>query len=102
MIAEISIANHPDQELSVRFSDQDVRLKILFNPSANRWTMDIWIDGVLRLAGRKLLASIDIIEPYDLGIGHIYVVDTRMQKQQPERYNFPAGDVRLIWSDEPL
>lgn len=102
MNTEIPVLDHPDQEFHVRSGDKDIKIKLLFNPSSNRWTFDLWINEKLMLAGRKLVAGIDLIAPYSFNIGHLYVIDTRANNNEPSRYNLPRGDVRLIHSDVDL
>lgn len=102
MITEIEVLDHPDQEFLIRLGNKDIRIKLLFNPSSNRWTMDIWINENLALCGRKIITGIDIIARYELEIGHIYAIDTRASPAQPERYSFTSGDVRLVHSDKEL
>jgi hypothetical protein len=96
---EITVIDAPWQRLDTYLSDTAVALELQWNETANRWSMSLEIEGVMRLQGRRLVPGVDLIAPYNLGIGSLYLVDWDAKGGSPGRDALPAGQFRLIHDD---
>lgn len=77
MILELPISSDPAQSFVTQLGDTKFRFEIKFNDRSSVWTMDL-IDEVTKeplLYSIPLVLGLDLLEPYNLGIGHLLVVD---------------------------
>lgn len=95
MATLISVIDAPSQELSVTIGNTRLRLRLNYSYMQDRWTMDIFKETTLLLAGRKLLGGFDLVRSFGFGIGAFIIVDERPNRQEPNRVNFPSGSVKL-------
>lgn len=96
---ELLIADAADQEFTTILSDQRCTFRLRYNPTADRWTFDLAIGDDLKLLGRRIVTDIDLIAPFDLGIGALVALDVEGRGNLPDRKNLPARKVRLYSLD---
>lgn len=95
MATLISVIDAPSQELSVTIDNTRLRLRLNYSYQQDRWVMDVYRETELLLAGRKLLNGFNLVRSFGFGVGAFVVVDERPTKQDPNRINFPQGQVKL-------
>ncbi|WP_019997243.1 phage baseplate plug family protein [Aureimonas ureilytica] len=91
---QILITDAPDQRLSVVMNGQRCTLRMRFNTLADRWFLDLAIDDAPIITGRKMVLNIDLLEPFDLGLGSLFLA-AEVEGAQPGRFELPDGSVRL-------
>jgi hypothetical protein len=96
---EITVIDAPWQRLETYLSDTAVSIELFWNTSLERWAMSLAIAGVTVLQGRRLVTGVDLLGPYQFGIGRLFVVDWAGQGGQPGRATLPGGQFRLIQDD---
>lgn len=96
---EIPVINAPWQRLETYLSDTAVSIELLWNGYSERWSMAMFVQGVEKLRGRRLVTGVDLIAPYQLGIGRLFLVDWEGKGASPGRAELPAGVFRLIHDD---
>lgn len=97
---EIPVINAPWQRMETYLGDAAVSLELFWNAYLERWSLSLAVAGVTKLQGRRLVTGVDILAPYQLGIGRLFLVDWAAQGGQPGRAELPAGQFRLIHDDE--
>lgn len=96
---ELSVTDQADQQFSAALSGRRVTLRLRFNHTSSRWNLDLAIDDVPILHGRRVVTGRNLLAAFDFGIGVIFsapVVDGAV----PDRLNLPAGNVRLYHCDD--
>lgn len=91
---EFNIADMPDQKLSVTLNNQRVTLRLRYNPSSDRWTLDLALDDLPIMHGRRIVLDVDLIEQLNLDIGHLFAVAV-VPGAMPDRQQLVNGNVRL-------
>lgn len=91
---EFSISDEADQQFSSVLDNRRVTIRLRFNVSTDRWNMDLSIDDQPVLTGRRIVTGIDLIAPFNLGIGAIFALPENAGAK-PDRNNLPRGIVRL-------
>lgn len=99
---QFTIIDAADQQFSTILNNRRVTFRIRYNVTTDRWSMDLSIDDLPILHGIRLVAGVDILAPFNLGIGHIYLLATSAGID-PDRDGLPSGLVRMYWlSDEEV
>lgn len=96
---EIPIIDAADQKMAVSLGGRRVSLRLRYNVSADRWTLDLSIDDVPILNGRKIVTGVDLLAPFKLGIGLLFA-DAGGKNIMPGRNELPRGMVRLYHATE--
>lgn len=96
---EIPVISDPSQRLSTSLSGRRVDLTFNYNSWADRWCFDLEIDGAQVLAGRRIVNGVDLIEPFNFGIGKIIAAPWGESEAEPGRNELPSGAVRLFHYD---
>ena len=73
----IPLTNQTHQVFSVDLEGQIYRLTVEWNERLQLWSMNISDnDGIVLIYGIALVKGTEILEPYNLGVGGIVMVDT--------------------------
>lgn len=91
---EIKVINEPKQKFSLLLNNRRVTFELWYNSALDRWMFDVSIDGAPVLAGRKIVTGIDLIKPFNFGIGAIFAM-VETQGGEANRNGLPNGLVRL-------
>lgn len=93
---EIPVADAPDQEFSVVLSNRRVTFRLRYAPFNERWSLDLSLDDVPVLHGRRIVTGIDLLAGFDFGIGHLIAMPSQDGANDPPgRTQLPSGVVRL-------
>jgi hypothetical protein len=91
-----SIIDAPRQTFSVVLNQRRCTLTINYNVTTKRWNLDLGIDGVLVMHGRRIVSMIDLLQPFEeFGIGAIFVFDPEGKNLVPDYDNLVSGRVLL-------
>lgn len=95
---EFKIINEPKQKFSVLLNRRRVTFTLWYNQSSDRWSFDLALDNEPVLHGRRIVTGVDLLGPYNLGIGIIFAFsDTGVI---PNRDNLPTGLVKLYHTNQ--
>lgn len=89
-----SIVDSADQQFGAILNNRRVTIRLRWNLTSGYWSMDLAIDDLPVLHGRRIVTGTDLLAPYDFGIGAIFAVAI-VPGARPGRTELPAGDVRL-------
>lgn len=89
-----TIVDAPDQTFGTIINNRRVTIRLRWNLLSERWSFDLSIDDLPVLTGRRIVTGIDLLAPFDFGIGAIFAL-AAVPGAQPGRNELPAGDVRL-------
>ncbi len=98
-VYEITVIDAPWQRLETYLNDTAVAIELFWNETTARWSMTLEIEGVTVLTGKGLVTGVDLLAPYQFGIGSLYVVDWEGLGGSPGRDALPSGQFRLIHDD---
>lgn len=87
-----NITNHPDQQFGVIINNRRVTVRLRYSAVTNRWSFDLSLDDVPVLYGRRIVTGIDLIAPFDFGIGMLFS-GGNTDAIVPDRNTLPAGEV---------
>ncbi len=96
---EFSIIDEADQQFATVLDGRRVTIRLRYNVTTDRWNMDLSIDDQPVLTGRRVVTGIDLIEPFNFGIGAIFALPEKAG-EVPDRNNLPRGIVRLYHASE--
>ena len=91
---QFSIIDAPDQQFAVILNNRRVTIRLRYNSTTDRWSMNLAIDDLPVLYGVRIVTGVDLLEPFNLGIGCIFALATNAG-QNPDREGLPSGRVRL-------
>ena len=94
-----TIVDAADQQFGTIINNRRVTIRLRWNLMAGRWSFDLAIDDLPVLTGRRIVLGIDLLAPFDFGIGAIFAV-AAVPGAQPGRDELPAGDVRLYQASQ--
>jgi hypothetical protein len=94
MIAFI-IADEPDQQFATILNNRRVTLRLRYNVTTDRWSLDLSIDDLPVLTGRRIVCGVDLLEPFDFGIGMLVAAPIKAGAE-PTRDDLPNGNVKLF------
>jgi hypothetical protein len=96
-LVSFRIIDAPDQQFSATLGGKRVTIRIRYNPTMNRWNMNLGIDENMVLHGRRIVAGVDLLEPFDFGIGVLFAGTDRIGGEdiEPGRLQLVGGDVKL-------
>lgn len=75
MILELPLSNEPEQSFSTSINKVRYDIRVAYNVRMQSWTMNLSNpDGVL-LTGLVLNSGVDLLHPYNFGIGELYALN---------------------------
>lgn len=90
------IIDAADQRFSAVLNGRRCTMRIRYNPTVDRWSFDLSIDDKPALYARRLVAGVDLLEPFDLGLGLLVVTSGRRPEIiEPGRQELVNGLVKL-------
>lgn len=90
---QFEISDHADQKFSSILNNKRVTIRLRYNVTNDRWAFDMAVDDLPVLHGRKIVTGVDLIAPFNLGIGAFFAMTTT--GDDPDRNALPDGTVRL-------
>jgi hypothetical protein len=96
-LVSFKIIEAADQQFSATLGGKRVTIRIRYNPSINRWSMNLAIDENTVLHGRRIVTGTDLIDPFDFGIGVIFAGTDKPggEDLEPGRLELVGGTVKL-------
>jgi TM2 domain-containing membrane protein YozV len=91
---EFTIADEPDQNFSIVLGGRRVTIRLWYAVFNDRWSADIAIDGEPKLYGRKIVAGVDLLAAFNLGIGVIFA-NIETGSASPGRDQLVGGLVKI-------
>lgn len=88
------ITDHADQQFGTIINGRRVTIRLRYNQSNDRWSFDLSIDDQPVLHGRRIVTGVDLLAPFNLGLGMI-VAAVVTPGAVPDRSALPAGEVRV-------
>lgn len=88
------ITNAADQQFSTIINNQRISLRLRWNLTSDRWSFDLAIDDEPVLTGRRIVTGIDLLAPFNLGIGAVFAVPATVGAK-PGRDELPNGLVKF-------
>lgn len=92
---EFKIINAADQQFSAILEDRRVTLRLRYNTVDDRWSLDLAIDDVPVLLGRKVVTGVDLLAAFNFQIGMIFALSETSDNVEPGRSQLPDGLVKL-------
>jgi len=87
------IIDQADQQFSAVMNNRRVTLRLRYNKIVDRWMFDLSIDDQPVLNGRRIVAGLDLLRGFGLGIGAIVAFSPA--GAAPNRTALPSGVVKL-------
>ncbi len=94
-----TITDHADQQFGTIINGARVTLRLRYNPTNDRWSFDLSLDDLPVLHGRRVVTGVDLLAPFDLGLGVIFAVAVKTGAV-PDRNALPEGTVRLYQASQ--
>lgn len=91
---EFRILDEPRQKFSVLLNRRRVTFELWYSLTSKRWSMDLAIDGAPVLHGRRIVTGVDLLAPFNLGIGILFAFP-EVAGAVPDRSGLPLGKVKL-------
>lgn len=95
---EFKILDEPRQRFSVILNFRRVTFDLWYNPTSDRWSFDMALDGEPVLSGRRIVTGVDLIAPFHFDIGSIFAYSPL--GLDPDRNNLPQGLVKLYYATQ--
>lgn len=96
---ELKIEDHADQQFEAVLERRRVTMRLWYNGTTERWELDLSIDDLPVLNGRRVVLGVDLLKPFNFGIGVLFAADV-VAGSLPNRTSLPAGLVRLYHTTE--
>lgn len=90
---EFKIIDEPRQKFSVLLNQRRVTFTLWYSVFSDRWSFDLAIDGEPVLHGRRIVAGVDLLKPFNFGIGILFAWPEG--EAVPNRDALPLGTVKL-------
>lgn len=87
------IIDEADQQFSAVMNNRRVTIRLRYNKVLDRWMLDLSIDDVPVLNGRRIVAGLDLLRGFGFGVGAIVAYSPT--GAAPGRSAFPLGSVKL-------
>lgn len=97
---EFPIIDEADQEFSTILENRRVSVRLRYNAASDRWSFNLSIDDLPVLHGRRIVTGVDLILPFDFGIGILFALPATGDSAQPTRTDLPNGIVRFYSTTE--
>jgi hypothetical protein len=98
-VIAIRVGAAPDQQFVLILAGRAVTMRLRWNGVANRWHMDLVIDDVVVLQGRRVVVGVDLLAPFSLGLGRIFAWPA-VEGAQPDYEGLVEGRVALLHATE--
>lgn len=102
MVIELPLTSDAAQTVVTQLGETKYQLDVQYNDRSNRWTLTLtdFVTQTLIAASLPLVLGQSLLEPYNLAIGHLLVVDTSGRDQEAGPDDL-GGRVKVYWfSDE--
>lgn len=96
---QFTVIDAADQQFGTILNNRRVTIRLRYNVTTERWSIDLAIDDQPVLHGQRIVLGVNLIGAYDLGIGAIFAV-ANMPGAIPDRNSLPNGLVRLYWASD--
>jgi len=90
---EIPIRDRARQRFSVSIQRRRITLDLWYSPFADRWSVDISIDGVLAIQGRRVVTGANLLEGASADVGIMFAYGA--PGVSPGRDELPSGQIRI-------
>ncbi|WP_018445511.1 phage baseplate plug protein [Rhizobium gallicum] len=90
-----NVVDYADQQFGTIINGRRVTIRLRYNASSDRWSFDLSIDNLPVLTGRRVVTGVDLLAPFDLGLGAIFAYAVT-PGAVPDRAALPAGTVLLV------
>jgi hypothetical protein len=90
-----TIADEADQQFATILNGRRVTLRLRYNVTVDRWSFDLSIDDQPVLHGRRIVAGIDLLEPFQFNIGMLVAAPIKAGSI-PGRNDLSNGNVKLF------
>lgn len=90
---QLDILDESRQKFSLILNDQRVTIELWYAVSTDRWSFNLALDGEWVLTGRKIVTGVDLLAPFQLGLGVLFAHSE--SGAVPNRSNLPLGIVKL-------
>lgn len=94
-----SILNHADQQFGTIINGRRVTIRLRYSATNDRWSFDLAIDDKPVLHGRRIVTGVDLLAPFDFGLGVIFAAATT-PGATPGRQALPSGTVKLFHASD--
>lgn len=94
-----TIADEADQQFATILNGRRVTIRLRYNVTVNRWSFDLSIDDLPVLHGRRIVTGIDLLEPFQFGIGTLIAAPIK-PGSLPDRDDLPNGNVKIFHATE--
>ena len=91
---EFIVTDAADQRWTAILGGRRCTIRLRYNTVVDRWFMDLSIDDAPILQGRKIVLDVDLLAPFDLGVGALFA-SANGADIEPGRSELPGGIVRL-------
>jgi hypothetical protein len=95
MITEIRLTDAPSQEMTTILDGRRCTLRFRYAPTSDRWSFDLMIGDVEVLTGRRVVTGVDLIAPFNFGIGAIVAVPW-VRGAVADRRALPDRSIRVL------
>lgn len=93
-MVRFQISPDADQKFGMILENLRVTIRVRYNVTTERWSFDLAIDDNPVLSGIRIVTGVDMLAPFDLGLGSLFAVTT-VPGALPDRDGLPNGGVRL-------
>lgn len=92
---EFRIEPFADQKFATILEGRRVSIRLRYNPTVDRWSFDLAIDDEPRLHARRVVTGIDLLAPFNFGVGVIFAAPM-VPNAVPTWSQLPNGEVRIF------
>lgn len=96
---QFTVIDAADQQFGTILNNRRVTIRLRYNPTTDRWSLDLSIDDLPVLHGQRIVTGVDMLGSYNFGIGMLFAIATNAG-EVPDRDGLPAGLVRLYHATE--
>ena len=93
-IVVLPVIASTNQAMSTIIDNRLIEFRFWYNPTSDRWSVDVAIDDEYVLYGRRMVTGVDILAPFRLGIGAIYL-EGPSEHDEPNRANILNNFVKI-------
>lgn len=91
---EFPILDEADQLFGAILNNKRATMRLRYNPSSERWSLDLSIDDEPVLYGYRLTVGIDILRSFNFDLGKLVLIPFS-ETTKPDRTALPDGLIRL-------
>lgn len=104
MIVKLPLTTSPAQRFSVYLNKKRTELYVKFNSRSKVWTMDLKdvASGTVLLNSIPLLLGQELLEPYNLGLGKMFLHDHEALHNVDATDSDLGDRVLVFWTDGDL